>query len=107
MLKKTCLLSLFSIAALGFVSVPTLAQQTSGQTGSQTAVIQGDNNTIIQNIYNTSIQQQNRGKKPHQNQGSAQNSHTDRQHKTGYGNYINKVDEGHDFESQTTHPRKH
>lgn len=74
MIKKTCVLSLLSIAVIGVFSSPIQAQQTSTQGTGQSASIVGNNNQINQYIIQVNRQNKKPGKLKgkHQPQGSYQ-----------------------------------
>ncbi len=60
MLKKTCLLGLGSVAALGLVSLPVRAEQVNTQVTNQSAAAVGNYNQIGQLSTEISVQQQQR-----------------------------------------------
>ncbi|WP_107670587.1 hypothetical protein [Cyanothece sp. BG0011] len=94
MAQKMSQIGLISISLLTLISIPTVAQTTTSQTGSLEANIEGDNNQVYQTINQTIINhpgkgsiQRNQGnyqKTPQKSSRSASHRHSDdREHPRG------------------------
>ncbi|KAM3095136.1 hypothetical protein ACKFKG_14615 [Phormidesmis sp. 146-35] len=112
MLKKACVVSLLSVAALGMISLPSKAGQVqeSVQGTSQSAAIVGDGNVVNQYIIQNNVQKQRgqghlKGKKQQQQgsfQGAGQTAGV-----VGNGNQLNQVSEQLNVQQQKLRSRGH
>ena len=108
MLKKSYVFGFLSVAALSVVSLPVLAQQTSGQGSNQTATITGNNNQINQYIIQMNAQK-NRGnsKGKHQPQQNSSQGATQSADAVGDGNRIHQDIQEVNTQQQNVDPRFH